>query len=394
MNTFFIDRRSPEFHFINCALKASISENECCEIRNIYEDVRNEFNWKRLIEEADALEVIPFIYKAVLHSGIKENVPTELFLRIENEYFTNLARNLKILKESGGIAFLFKNEGIETLFLGGVSLLGSIYSDYGLRYIGDIDILINDRDRRKAYEVLREIGYSSFGNYDGFFTGQKNFIDIKTDLLSTDRIFSRKLIFPIDDNFCYENNRPHPLIENASVLPPSRELISCALHIFKHSFSRIMWSIDIAGIIRLCGSELFYSEVITLLESNKASLPLYYSLKYVRDCRLAQIDNELLGVLKEGFRERWFGRKIYAMLAEGKGTAQFSEILTLQSKESLYSRLKLLLESMFPRKKIMKEIYPKCPEFLIFTAYVARFFSMVFLFASMSAKVVKNSAGR
>ena len=85
MNTVFTDRRSPEFNFITCSLKVLLSEHDCCEIRNIYENGRNAFNWEKLIEEADVLDVLPFIYRAVLHSGIKESLPPELFSKLEKE---------------------------------------------------------------------------------------------------------------------------------------------------------------------------------------------------------------------------------------------------------------------------------------------------------------------
>ncbi len=389
MKTFFIEKGSPEYSFLMGALRGFMRHNDSEE----YGRRAGELNWQGIIDEADMLDVFPFLYGAIANSPFKNDVPAHLFLMIEKEYYANLSRNLRLLKEAKQIAQSAGDEGARPLLLGGISLLGSVYEDYGLRHIGDIDMLVSDKDKNKVFRILRKKGYSPFGKYADSFCRDDISIDIKTDIISAGRIASRKAVFPVSDSFCFEGRLSHCEIKEADILAAPWQLIESSLHLFKHSFSRIMWSIDIAAIIRKYSCEEFYSRVISLAESNGVHLPLYYCLKYADDLRLAKVDGEVLETLKRGFREKWFGRRIYSMLSEGRGAEQISEILAMQVKCGISAKFKFFFESLFPRKRIMKGIYPKCPVSIIYAAYIPRFFSMLIKFFSLSLRAATHRKG-
>ncbi|RMF94100.1 MAG: hypothetical protein D6734_08525, partial [Candidatus Schekmanbacteria bacterium] len=153
----------------------------------------------------------------------------------------------------------------------------------------------------------------------------------------------------------------------------------------------LMWSIDIAGIVSENKNESFFEKLFILTRKINAYVPLYYSLKYVRENNLAAINDDVLDILKNGFNERWFGRKIYHLMSEGSEIGQYFELLMLQTKGNFFGKLKFFFESIFPRPKVMREIYPEKAGNCLFAAYIRRTVSIFVLSSRMLFKLIRCS---
>ena len=84
-------------------------------------------------------------------------------------YTINLSRNKILLKELNFISKIFLNHKINHVFLKGSALLiKNYYEDLGERMVGDIDILVDEKDYIKSVNLMKENGYVNIKNESKF----------------------------------------------------------------------------------------------------------------------------------------------------------------------------------------------------------------------------------
>ena len=77
-------------------------------------------------------------------------------------YKYNFDRNKEILRQINDISLIFKNNKINYVFIKGAALLIlKPYDSIRERMIGDIDILISEKDLHKSEKLLKENGYKN-----------------------------------------------------------------------------------------------------------------------------------------------------------------------------------------------------------------------------------------
>ncbi len=119
-----------------------------------------EIDWDSLVTIASEHLILPTIFFKLKEKALLEYIPVEL-----NHYLTELAsinrnRNNSLLSEIKTIATLFKSNAINYVFIKGAALIaGKFYADIGERMVGDLDILVDDKDLHKAFNLLVKEGY-------------------------------------------------------------------------------------------------------------------------------------------------------------------------------------------------------------------------------------------
>ena len=79
----------------------------------------------------------------------------------------NRNRNIKILSQAKELNNFLQSEGINPIFIKGVSnLIINLYDDIAERMIGDIDFILPKEDYKKAVVILKEFGYSELVKED------------------------------------------------------------------------------------------------------------------------------------------------------------------------------------------------------------------------------------
>lgn len=79
-------------------------------------------------------------------------------------YYANQKRNTANQNEIHALTSMCKSNGITVVPVKGAMLVPELYSDYGLRYSGDIDFLFDFRDRDELVKLLEANGYQK-GRY-------------------------------------------------------------------------------------------------------------------------------------------------------------------------------------------------------------------------------------
>lgn len=169
------------------------------------------------------------------------------------------AQNLLTLRLTAELFYLlelFDKQGIEALAFKGPVLAARAYADPSVRAYGDLDLLVRQKDIRRATELMIASGYQeavSLAAIDaGKIPGQylfskpdsKLIVELHNDL--TLRYFPRPL--PIEDFFARQirvsldaHEVPSPCVED--------ELVLICVHGAKHFWERLNWIADVAGLV-------------------------------------------------------------------------------------------------------------------------------------------------
>lgn len=109
--------------------------------------------------------------KPLLHAKTKSisGLPDFFVEDLEESYNKNLARNIFLWSQLKKIAEAFNSENVSFIIFKGVLLAEEYYGDIGLRPMVDLDILVLEKERHKAGEILGGLGYSIPADYDADF---------------------------------------------------------------------------------------------------------------------------------------------------------------------------------------------------------------------------------
>lgn len=127
----------------------------------IIRKISNEsIDWQRFVYHCSNHLILPVIYLKFRSHEILKHIPEELSDLLKEIYELNSIRNNLILKQLQDLTNIFNKQDIYPTFMKGTgNLLDNLYSDRGERIIGDIDLLVPEKEYQKAAKVLKDDGY-------------------------------------------------------------------------------------------------------------------------------------------------------------------------------------------------------------------------------------------
>jgi hypothetical protein len=151
---------------------------------------------------------------------------------------------------------LLATKDIQSLVVKGPVLAMQAYGDPAIRSYVDLDLLVRQRDIRRATELLLAAGYQAAvplraidagkipGQYLFTKPDQRLAIELHNDF--TLRYFPRRL--PIEDFFARQIRVPLDAHE-VPALSIEDELVLVCIHGAKHFWERLIWISDVAGLV-------------------------------------------------------------------------------------------------------------------------------------------------
>ena len=142
-------------------------------------------------------------------------VPAELAELFRRDHVATLARNMMLRRSLADCLRVLGQQGIDAIVLKGMEYDERLYGRIGARPTSDLDILIQDRHRRAAFDLLRASGWSPVAAAPGFDEADYHevewkragvFLDLHFALaplprcaIDYDAVWAEKVPFPIDD---------------------------------------------------------------------------------------------------------------------------------------------------------------------------------------------------
>ena len=104
--------------------------------------------------------MLPSLYCKLKSANLDKKLPKELNKYLNEIYELNYNRNSVLLSELKQISKILDTNNIEYVFLkGSANLALGIYKNIGERMIGDIDILVENKNLEKTYKIMEKAGY-------------------------------------------------------------------------------------------------------------------------------------------------------------------------------------------------------------------------------------------
>src|SRR5713101_5238603 len=211
-------------------------------------------DWARLLTLAEEHGVVGHLAAGV--RGFEENlVPPEIRQALVDRQRAQIFFSLRLTAELFRILDRFTSEGIGALVVKGPVLAVQAYGDPAMRAYGDLDLLVRQRDIRRATELMTAAGFApavplsaiDVGKIPGQYLfskpDSKLIVELHNDL--TLRYFPRKL--PLEEFFARQI-RVRLDAHEAPALSVEDELVLICIHGAKHFWERLMWIADVAAL--------------------------------------------------------------------------------------------------------------------------------------------------
>ena len=207
--------------------------------------------------------------------------------------------SLRLTAELFGLLELFSSQGIEALVVKGPVLAVQAYGDPAMRSYGDLDMLVRQRNIRRATELMSAAGYVpavSLSAIDaGRIPGQYLFSKPDSKLIvelhndHTLRYFPRRL--PLEEFFARQI-RVRVDGHDVSALSVEDELVLICIHGAKHFWERLMWIADVAALISR-QTAINWERVADSAKAVGAERMLHTGLRLASDLLKAQLPGKV-----------------------------------------------------------------------------------------------------
>jgi hypothetical protein len=145
-------------------------------------------NWDRALADARAGSVAESVWAAMVLRGLEGEIPEPARSAFEEAHVGATARNALLLSEAASVQAALAAAGIESIVLKGPGLLVAHYPDIGARHVGDVDLLVRERESQRADEIVRSLGARErepLLRYDGTRAGHAEPGEVHSPLVYT-----------------------------------------------------------------------------------------------------------------------------------------------------------------------------------------------------------------
>ncbi len=333
--------------------------------------ISQHFDQDRLIEMAVREGVAGLLYKNLKKIGVLGYLGHRQIEKLQSFYYSAVRLNLRLLHDLKEILQKLNLSKTKVVLLQGIPLLQQIYKDIGLRPLTDIDLWVLPEYFSGVESTLVKLGYRSDPLYPKTFKRNSTLIDVNTHILWADRIKSRRFLINAGQQDIYENCRAIDIEgETADCLSRTDQVIYLSLHAFKHNLDRLIWLVDIKNLLK--GWEA--SDWVALDKRSRelgikhvVSYILFY-LDHLFEFQFPPDARAIYEFTKISYLERYILRKRLL----GKPLAVWGPLILLPLDKSLYRRVCFIFENLFPRPRVLRQIFAKAPDFSFWQLYLKR----------------------
>lgn len=344
--------------FIQCLSQQKLTQ---AEVEYVLSFAKKDVPWDHVVMLASMQGVDGFVYDHIYHEGLLNVLPYHISNQLEDNYHKNRERAIRIINEARVLSSNLQQARIPVVALQGLSLINTLYSDFGLRPLGDIDLMVKPDDKKRLKELLYHKGYGiPYPPYPDLLLKDDILIDLHTHILNMDRIRSRRYLFREDLSPMWERSKPFFDQPYGLLSPdPHDNIIALAAHALKHSYSRLIWIADIHEcLLKWTGNTDRWKAFVerTLFWHQERSI--LYALILVENIFRMKIPfwvKRRLGIEKLGLLERHLIR----LKIRGFSSDELCIVLWLFHIKGFRKKMEFIKETIFPKDDIISQIFEK-----------------------------------
>jgi Uncharacterised nucleotidyltransferase len=230
-------------------------------------------DWTKVITLAGQHGLLPLLYwNLTQHTkssssqrsvgSIPAVIPPGVLAQLTQHYHSNNLHCIKLGRALGSLVQDFADHKVPVLALKGITLAQAVYGNPALRDAGDLDLLIDPADARRAMALLESLGYQAHQPVPLTANQQKAWVHFKSEQhyhhpqhgIELDlhwRLVDQQSGFTLDFADLWAR-RTTVMLYNRPVatLGPEDGLLYLALHGAKHGWIALKWLCDLAETLR------------------------------------------------------------------------------------------------------------------------------------------------
>ncbi len=351
-----------------------------------------ETDWAALVALATEQKVCPLLYQRLKSRGLDSVVPDTTMQALQDFYFKNAARNLRLCNELKHIVETLSADGvspagetISVIVLKGLHLATQVYDNIALRQMGDLDLLVPEEHLGRTADALVASGYGPAKPYS---------IDVDVAVSRHLTAFIKSEIGEVEVHWTLtEPNQPYTIavdalwaraiplqIAGVDVLGLGLDdlLLHLCLHTsYQHQFAfGLRPSCDIAYLIQRHGAALDWRAVQQRAETWGWERGVYLALRLAKELVGAAVPDEVLRQLEPpAFEEAIVATAKNQIFADRAATRAVPRNLAqLMGRNNLWASLRDFARSVFIPKVVLAKKYPVSPNSpKIYLYYPVRF---------------------
>ncbi len=258
---------------------------DAAQVRRIDELLGRTINWNGLILLARRHGIACLLHRTLAGLNARR-MPVEVMGRLRSVADAFRFRNILYVRELHTAVQAIEAAGIPVAPYKGPALAASLYGDFALREMTDIDLLVKPRDAIKARRALSALGYTASRQVSRWLEPAWVFFHCEFAFASRSRlsvelnwrVATRYWCLPEVPERAWARMRPLNLggVELKGFRPEDLLLILC-LHGSKHKWDTLKWVVDIAELFRT-HPDLDWREALYLARASKCERMLALGL--------------------------------------------------------------------------------------------------------------------
>ena len=370
-----------------CSVLTHRNALDCSLLKNLYDEVGD----NRLFKSCEHNKISSIAGDALAKCFGPTNTPghwLEASVEVENRitsYMVELDKVANLLSSSGISLIALKNSGITR----------GLYPYYAACPMGDIDVLVDKKDFRKAHEILLDHGYtfkfrSELEEEDIEKAEQGGGAEYSVELPDGKHLWFELQWRPVAGRWIRSDQEPEAseLLKRAVkidgsdvlLLSPEDNLIQVSLHTAKHSYVRapgFRLHTDVDRIVR--ETALDWDIFLARVGELKIKTAVFFSLAFAHDLLGTPIPEKVLKALKPaGWKVRLLSRwlqKVGLFNPDGKKWGRLGYIIFVSL---LYDDFGGWLGNVFPPKDWMMKRYNETRGYMLPVLHAKRLGNLVF----------------
>ena len=348
--------RQDTVKFIRCISRTHLRQIDKERIQHF---LKKDVPWDHLKILAEMEGVSGLLYHHLKTPGLVDFLPKSHIGHFENSYRQTTKHTLAIVEKAEAIASRLEQAQIPVIALQGLSLI-RVYGDPGFRPLGDVDLMVKSSHKGRLKGLLWEAGYTMPAPiYPDLLCKDGIWVDIHTHILNLSRIQSRRYLFPEDLSPMWErailfSDKSRGLL----ILDPYDSFIALAAHALKHSYSRLIWLVDLhESLLKWVRNPDGWEGIVERTQFWQQEKVVLYSLiqmERIFDLKVPLWVKHDLGIQRLNILEKHLIR----LKLRGFSSEELCYGLWLCNIKGAGRKFSFFRETIFPRDDIMAQIFP------------------------------------